>query len=65
MYEAIEGHKTIKGKAQMEQRIGKCSLCGGDVVGYVGVWMSVSPPPPPRCTSCGAGLASDVIPMVK
>lgn len=49
----------------MEQRIGSCSLCGGDVVGYVGAWMSVNPPPPPKCVSCGAVVANDVIDMVR
>jgi hypothetical protein len=49
----------------MEQSIGSCSLCGGDVVGHVGAWWSVLPPPPARCTSCGARAATGpVIPMV-
>ncbi len=47
----------------MEQRVGSCSLCGGAVYGYRGAWMSVSPPPPDRCTSCYAVSISDVIPM--
>lgn len=48
-----------------EQRIGECSICGGDVVYFVGVWMSIIPPPPPHCTSCGAVSAAHdpVIPM--
>jgi len=49
----------------MEQRIGSCSLCGGDVLGFVGVWMATVPPPPPRCSGCGARPAADVIQMVK
>jgi len=49
----------------MNQRIGSCSLCGGDVISFVGSWMSISPPPPARCSGCGATSASDVIPMVR
>lgn len=48
----------------MEQRVGTCSLCGGDVVGVRGVWMCIHPPPPDRCTSCGAVSRTDVIDMV-
>lgn len=48
-----------------EHRVGTCSLCGGTVVGYRGVWMAIIPPPPDRCTTCGAVAASDVIPMVR
>lgn len=48
-----------------EQRIGECSLCGGDVMGHVGAWWSTEPPPPPECTTCGAvsEFHSPVIPM--
>lgn len=46
-----------------EQRVGTCSLCGGDVVGVRGAWMSILPPPPDRCSSCGAVRADDVIEM--
>lgn len=49
----------------MNQRIGSCSLCGGDVVGYVGAWHSITPPPPPTCTLCGAKAAADVIQMAR
>lgn len=49
----------------MEQRLGSCSLCGGDVMGHVGAWMSINPPPPPTCSNCGAKTISDVIKMVK
>lgn len=49
----------------MNNRVGTCSLCGGDVVGFRGIWMSVCPPPPDKCTSCGAVAASDVIPMFR
>lgn len=49
----------------MDQRIGACSLCGGDVVGFRGAWMATVPPPPDRCTSCGARRAEDVIPMTR
>jgi hypothetical protein len=47
----------------MNQRVGTCSLCGGDVVGYRGPWMGVTPPPPDKCKSCGATSAGDVIQM--
>lgn len=48
----------------MEQRIGSCSICGGDVKGYVGAWFSTQPPPVPQCSSCGAKMRADVISMV-
>ena len=50
----------------MQHRVGKCSICGGDVMGYRGAWSSILPPPPDECTMCGAIAASqsDVIPMV-
>lgn len=48
-----------------EQRIGTCSLCGGDVRGYVGAWWGITPPPPAKCVSCNAVVATDVIPMVR
>ena len=47
----------------MTQRVGTCSLCGGDVMGYRGVWLSMLPPPPDHCASCGAVSASDVVEM--
>lgn len=48
----------------MQTVIGTCSLCGGDVVGFFGVWMSITPPFPARCSSCGAVEArGPVIPM--
>lgn len=47
----------------MEQRKGTCSLCGGDVMGHEGPWHGVTPPPPDRCTGCGAVRAEDIIPM--
>lgn len=34
--------------------IGTCSICGGDVYGHVGPWFGVIPPPPARCSKCGA-----------
>ena len=47
--------------------IGTCSVCGGDVVAYDGVWMSVSPPPADHCSRCGAvrakGLVIQMIPV--
>lgn len=49
----------------MEQRVGTCSLCGGDVMGHRGAYWSVIPPPPDHCVSCGAVRADQdpVIPM--
>lgn len=49
----------------MRTRIGRCSICGGDVVGETGAWGSVLPPPPARCESCGAWPKGEVIEMVK
>jgi hypothetical protein len=48
-----------------EQRIGACSICGGEVIGWVGPLWSTAPPPPPRCKNCGAVSAAHdpVIPM--
>lgn len=47
-----------------EQVIGSCSICGGDVVGYVGPWFSIVPPPPAKCSRCGAEeQRGPVIPM--
>ena len=47
----------------MTQRVGTCSICGGDVIGLRGGWWSVNPPPPDECSNCGARAAWDVIPM--
>lgn len=49
-----------------EQRVGTCSLCGGNVYGTQGAYWSILPPPPDHCVDCGAVAAgqSDVIPMV-
>lgn len=46
-------------------RIGRCSICGGNVMAHHGAWYGICPPPPPTCDSCGAvEAASDpVIPM--
>lgn len=49
----------------MQQRVGTCSLCGGAVMGYRGVWMSISPPPPDTCSGCGAVRGDDVIEMAR
>ena len=49
----------------MNQVIGRCSICGGEVVGHVGAWWATIPPPPAKCSSCGAVEArGPVIPMV-
>lgn len=47
------------------QRIGTCSICGGDVMGVRGAFWSIIPPGPDTCSSCGAVAAGqdDVIPM--
>lgn len=48
-----------------EQTIGRCSICGGDVVGHVGAWWATIPPPPAKCSQCGAVEArGPVIQMV-
>lgn len=49
----------------MNQRVGTCSLCGGDVVGFRGAWGAIVPPPPDKCSRCGAVRADDVVPMVR
>ena len=49
----------------MDQRVGTCSLCGGDVMGFRGTWGATIPPPPDRCASCGAVVRGDVIEMVR
>lgn len=50
----------------MNERIGTCSLCGGDVYGYVGAWWGTVPPPPPTCSGCGAvARADDTIEMTR
>ena len=46
-------------------RVGSCSLCGGDVMAHVGPWWSINPPPPAKCSGCGAVSASDVVPMIR
>lgn len=48
-----------------QQRVGTCSLCGGDVIGTRGAYWSVLPPPPDMCSRCLAVAQSDVIPMVR
>ena len=47
----------------MNQRIGSCSICGGDVFGHRGPWWSVNPPPPDRCMQCNAVAQSDIVKM--
>lgn len=47
----------------MEQCVGTCSICGGDVMKHAGPWHGTIPPRG-RCTSCGAVEAcGPVIPM--
>lgn len=46
------------------QRVGTCSICGGDVVGFRGAWHGTIPPHPDRCVACGAVRSEDVIKMV-
>lgn len=48
----------------MKRSIVVCSICGGQVTAHEGVWMSVVPPPPPSCESCGAVMRESVIEMV-
>ena len=36
-----------------ESVIGRCSICGGDVVTHTGAWWGINPPIP-YCVSCGA-----------
>jgi len=47
----------------MDQRLGSCSICGGDVMGHQGAYWSITPPPTPRCVGCGATTSADVIEM--
>lgn len=49
----------------MEQVIGKCSNCGGQVVQFFGAWYGVVPPTP-HCRSCNwvPSWTQPVIPMV-
>ena len=45
------------------QRVGTCSLCGGDVYGHRGAWMGGDSPRPDTCGNCGAVRGEDIIPM--
>lgn len=49
----------------MEQVIGRCSNCGGQVVQHFGAWYGVVPPTP-HCRSCNyvPSWTQPVIPMV-
>lgn len=47
----------------MSQRVGTCSICGGDVYGHRGAWSATVPPPPDTCRKCGAVSKSDIIKM--
>lgn len=55
--------QRIEERLMSQQRVGTCSICGGTVEGYRGVWMSINPPPPDKCSQCGAVAQSDVIKM--
>lgn len=44
-------------------RLGACSICGGDVMGYT-LWIGDGSPPPTKCVRCGARPKGDVIDMV-
>ena len=46
-----------------QQRIGRCSICGGDVVLPI-VWMAIVPPHA-SCSRCGAveSASGPVVPM--
>ena len=57
-------HVQYQGVPRMKKRIGTCSICGGNVMGVRGAWMSVNPPPPDTCSLCGAVRRIDVIEMV-
>ncbi|KKM97243.1 hypothetical protein LCGC14_1170060 [marine sediment metagenome] len=45
------------------QRVGTCSICGGNVMGHRGGWWSINPPPPDECADCGAVAQLDIIKM--
>ena len=49
----------------MQQHVGTCSLCGGEVMGYRGAWYSVEPPPEDACSHCSAVRAENVIQMMQ
>lgn len=44
--------------------IGKCSICGGDVVKNTGPMWMVGEPPPPTCMECGAIPAEYALPVI-
>ena len=47
--------------------VGVCSLCGGSVAMHNprDPWMSVNPPGPPRCMSCGAVEKGKGLPVLE
>jgi len=50
----------------MMQCVGICGHCGGQVMAYEGLWGSITPPPPPTCSSCSyttEGSQPSVLPM--
>lgn len=50
----------------MMQRVGTCSICGGDVMGFRGrAWEGIQSPPRDTCSKCGAIRADDIIQMAK
>lgn len=65
----VPGSHPVCGDVQIgtfgRQRVGTCSLCGGGVYGFRGVWFGVDSPGPDRCTQCQAVRADDVIEMRK
>ena len=46
------------------ERVGTCSLCGGNVMGVRGAWWALGPPPPDTCQECGAVASTDIIKMI-
>lgn len=44
------------------QTIGTCSLCGGEVLAFVGPYFGM--PPEPQCSSCGAHPARPARPVI-
>lgn len=47
----------------MYRTIGTCSICGGDVIEFIGPWHSITEPPEPNCSRCGAVKRKNIIQM--